>query len=205
VTLSADDLVIIRREIMAVANVILAGKTKSTAIDNKVGTEAVEALISGATEARLPVVHPYGFTSRSTKGTVAVTGRQGDHPASRVVLGHRDDNRPELSAEGEVAIYDNFGHKIWLKDGEIDIAAEKMKIGGASDKMALAQKTFNEINALYTQHATLVALLAATLAPMSTYFTSAGPVVVATPLPNPFVAPTPVGPNQVNSTIVESD
>lgn len=109
-------------------DVILSGNTAETQVDGVVGTESIDNLYPATpTIEGRPLAHPYGIVSRAPAGTAQVTARQGDHPGNRLVLLHRDKNRPTLANEGEVMLYDNFGNQIYLKNGEIQIGAGASK------------------------------------------------------------------------------
>lgn len=120
--ISSPEWLRIKAMIVQAMDVILSGNTAGTQVDNVVGTESIDNLLPGMTtiEGR-PVAHPYGLVSRAPVGTAQVTARQGDHPGNRLVLLHRDKNRPSLANEGEVMIYDAFGNQIYLKNGEIQV------------------------------------------------------------------------------------
>jgi phage gp45-like len=107
----------IRREIAKQVNIVLSGLSGS----NDSLTEDINAIYPGApTFQGRPIMHPYGLVSRSPTGTLQVTARVGDHPGARMVLGHRDADRPSVN-QGEVQLYNQFGQAIYLKDGEIHI------------------------------------------------------------------------------------
>lgn len=205
--IDSDDLAVIRREIATFANVILSGLTEQTQLKDVSATEEVGNIL-GNDKAQLPVAHPFGFTSRSDKGTVAVTARHGAHPASRLVVAHRDVKRPLLGEAGEVMLYDRFDQQIWMKRGKMVHITEKIQIGSESpgDKMALAALCKAELNALRTalqntQTASTVAwaALVTLLGVPFAAFLATGPVIV----PPVYVPPNPI--NDVASAIVESD
>lgn len=107
----------IRTEIAKQLNVILSGVAGTTTKES----EDIEQLFPGmATITSRPVMHPYGISSRAPKGTISVVGRQGEHYGNRLVLGHRDKNRPEVQ-EGEVFLYNEHGGIIRLKKEGLDI------------------------------------------------------------------------------------
>ena len=72
---------------------------------------------------KFPVASPYGFASRAPEKTLAVLGRLGEHPASRIILSHHDIAKPDL-LDGEALLYNADGLQIRLEK-------EKIKIGGA--------------------------------------------------------------------------
>jgi hypothetical protein len=77
----------------------------------------------GPLTTKFPVASSYGFASRAPEQTLAVLGRLGEHPASRIILSHYDVNKPELN-DGEAVLYNADGLQIRLEK-------EKIKIGGA--------------------------------------------------------------------------
>ncbi len=128
----------IKREIRNQVQIILAGNTAATQIDDRVGTESIDNCPPGnPTINARPLAHPYGLVSRAPKGTAQVVARQGEHPANKLVLLHRDKDRPSLSAEGEVMLYDKFGNQIWMKDGDIVVKLDgNMHLGDGATKEA---------------------------------------------------------------------
>lgn len=78
----------------------------------------------GSLTDKYPVASPYGFASRAPEKTLAVLGRLGEHPASRIILSHHDIAKPDM-LEGEAVLYNAAGQQIRLEK-------EKIKIGGAS-------------------------------------------------------------------------
>ena len=119
----------LRREIAnQVMQVLLSGNTAATQVDDVPGTESIDNSPPGMPTIKgRPLAHPYGMVSRAPKGTAQVVARQGSHPGNRIVLLHRDKDRPSLGADGEVMLYDAFGNQIHLKDGEILIGKDATK------------------------------------------------------------------------------
>jgi hypothetical protein len=106
-----------KEEISRQVNVILSG----AAGDTTVSTETIDGLFPGMPGIlNRPVMHPYGFVSRVPRGTISVTARQGENAGNRLVLGHRDANRPNVEV-GECQLYNQFGQAIYLKNGAINI------------------------------------------------------------------------------------
>lgn len=105
----------VRQEIMRSLNVIL---TASTGDNSGVETETIENLYPGSPSIpKRPVMHPYGFVSRAPKKTLSVVARHGADATNRMVLGHRDSNRPTDLNEGEAIIYAADGNQIKLGEG----------------------------------------------------------------------------------------
>lgn len=71
-----------------------------------------------------PVMHPYGFVSRAPSGTIQVTGRNGDHPSNRMVLGHRDKDRPADLASGESATYSVGKYQVRTRNAVLEIGKD---------------------------------------------------------------------------------
>lgn len=107
----------IQREITKQVLIILSGQAGA----NDSQSENIDNLYpSMPSITGRPVMHPFGMVSRAPNGTISVTARQGDHPGNRMVLGHRDSNRPTVN-EGEVILYNQFGQQIYLESGKIHI------------------------------------------------------------------------------------
>jgi len=105
----------IRQEITRSLNVIL---TASAGDNSEVETETIENLYPGSPSIpKRPVMHPYGFVSRAPSKTLSVVARHGADASNRMVLGHRDKDRPTDLNEGEAIIYAADGNQIKLGDG----------------------------------------------------------------------------------------
>lgn len=110
----------IRQEIARQLNAILSGQAGK----NDQFSETISNLFPGMPDIpSRPVMHPYGLSSRAPQGTLSVIGRMGEHTGNRMVLGHRDKNRPSLS-EGEAILYNEFGQRVYLKNGKILIGSK---------------------------------------------------------------------------------
>lgn len=108
----------IEHEIKKQMNVILSG----SAGENTAMNETIENLYPGMASVQTrPVMHPYGFASRAPRNTISVTARQGENPGNRIVLGHRDANRPEIE-NGETSVYNMNGYELRLKGDSIVVA-----------------------------------------------------------------------------------
>lgn len=105
----------INREIRRQLQIITSGEAGAT-------TMLVEDIVNMypgmPTITKRPVVHPYGFASRAPQGTLSVTAQQGDHPGNKIVLGHRDGNKPAVN-EGESVQYSLGGYRVVCKNGEL--------------------------------------------------------------------------------------
>jgi hypothetical protein len=108
---------IIRDEVKKQVNVILSGSAGA----NSVSAETIDDLYPGYPPMQnRPIMHPFGLSSRAPRGTISVTARQGEHPANRLVLGHRDSARPNVES-GEVQLYNQYGQAIYLKNGTVHV------------------------------------------------------------------------------------
>lgn len=102
----------IRKEIERQMNVILSGVAGNATEQ----TEDVQQLFpSMPTITQRPVMHPFGLSSAAPDNTLSVVAKQGEHIGNRIVLGHRDKNKPS-TAKGEVVLYDQFGRTIELRE-----------------------------------------------------------------------------------------
>lgn len=112
----------IQEEIRRQVNIILHAETDGT--DGEKFTEGVSNLFPGQpTITDRPVMHPFGLMSRAVKGTLSVIARVGDHIGNRMVIGHRDADRPDDLEDGETALYNAKGQRIYLKSGKILIGS----------------------------------------------------------------------------------
>lgn len=92
----------IQQEIRRQMNVVLNAEVGPTTSQ----LETINKLFPGGPSInQRPVVHPFGFVSRAVQGTISVVARVGDHFANRMVIGHRDVNRPSDINEGESMVY----------------------------------------------------------------------------------------------------
>ena len=108
-------------EIKRAMNVILSSQTAST---RDVETETIGDLFPGMPSIdNRPVMHPYGLASRAPPGTIGVIGRQGEHFSNRLILGHRDKNRPKDVLEGEVVLYNQFGQALYFRKKKVQIGS----------------------------------------------------------------------------------
>lgn len=155
----------ITRLVHQMANVILSGKTAGT--DGVKALESIETPYPGhPTIDDRPVAHPYGMVSRAVKGTVQVTARQGDHPANRLVLMHRDKDRPTLENEGEVMLYDAFGNRVHMRDHNVDIGGGlrlPKKAAREGDQIKITADTDNTFIQLLATITSALNLLGASL------------------------------------------
>lgn len=111
----------IRKEIQRQVNVILSGKSGNNTIE----TEDIQEMLPGmSTQPLRPVMHPYGFASRSSPGTVQVTGRMGEHTVNRMVIGHRDANRPTDLDAGESVVYSSGKYQIRVENNQIMVGKD---------------------------------------------------------------------------------
>jgi phage gp45-like len=109
----------IRDEVRRVLDVLLVAKAGETTAQ----TETIDELYPQMAKiAERPVMHPYGLVSRAKQTTKSVIGRVGEHTTSRIILGHMDADRDNISLnEGEVVLYNQYGQQIRLEDGKINL------------------------------------------------------------------------------------
>ena len=107
---------LIREEIKRYTDIVIG----SQAGPNTRYTESCQNMASVYPNIEYPIAHPYGYCSRAAAGTVNLTVRQGDRPDNRIVISHRDVNRPEING-GEVLLYNEHGQRIYLENGNIRI------------------------------------------------------------------------------------
>lgn len=127
------DWAMIRKEIALQVMIITHGQTASTQIDDSPSTESIDNCPPGMpTITGRPVMHPYGLASRALKETISVIARVGNHPANKIIIGHRDKDRPALDADGDVVLYDGHGNVMMLKDSNpyIDTGDRAFSVGG---------------------------------------------------------------------------
>lgn len=107
----------IQDEVKKQVNIILSGQAGA----NTQFVETIDNLFPGMPSIlNRPVLHPYGYVSRAPQGTLSVTARMGDHAGNRMVIGHRDANRPAVGP-GESAIYNVNGYEVRLAAGTVQI------------------------------------------------------------------------------------
>lgn len=111
----------IRSEVAKQVNVLLHGQAGG----NTHEAEDIDQMYPGqATQPSRPVMHPYGIVSRAPRGIIQITGRIGDHPGNRMVMGHRDKDRPDDFDEGEIVVYS-------IGKYQIRVLKDKIQIGKA--------------------------------------------------------------------------
>ena len=127
----------IQKEIARSMNIIL---TATTGEVTEVDTEAIKDLFPGMGQTQpRPVMHPYGYASKALAGILNVSARSGDHVGNRIIIGHRDKDRPKDLEGGEAAVYSSGGLRIYVRNGKIQIGS-----GSSSDPAVL----FNELKTL---------------------------------------------------------
>lgn len=116
--MDAEQTRFIRDEIRRQMNVILNAESGQ----NDTQTETVNKLFPGMPGINSrPIMHPFGFVSRAAQGTISVIARIGDHFGNRMVIGHRDKNRPSDLAEGESAVYSVGGYTVKIANGKVQL------------------------------------------------------------------------------------
>ena len=132
----------IREEIKKSMNVVLTGQALlATEQDCSVvnlfpGMQPIE---------KIPVAHPYGFVSSAIDTTLAVTVRLGEHVGNRLVILHRDTNRPSDINTGETVMYSATGHQV-----RCELTGIKIGSKNASNPLVLGDILQNYLDAIYT-------------------------------------------------------
>jgi len=110
----------IRVQIASIGHAIVRSSDTSTT-----ETQALEQNYPGSPKMLpRPVAHPYGFASRAPDGTIAVTGRVGEHPGAIVTLGHRDAARADMDLlEGESSLYSQNLHGTWARSDKTQVGS----------------------------------------------------------------------------------
>ncbi len=140
--MDGDAVRFIKQEIAKQLNIILSGSSG----DNTQFTEDIQNMFAGMpTITARPVMHPYGISSRAPNGTIQVVGKQGDHAGNRLVLGHRDKDRPLPAAQGGTILYDAFGHQVVLSESKMQFGS-----AGSTENMVLGQVFKTMMNTLLT-------------------------------------------------------
>lgn len=122
---------LIREEVAQQLNVIL----NAAAGSNDSQTETISALFPGSPEIPgRPVMHPYGFVSRATQGTISVIAKVGASIQNRMTLGHRDSKRPSLQV-GEAAVYSKGGFTARVENEKVIVG----EIAGYQVQMTKSQ------------------------------------------------------------------
>ena len=156
--IDGETLTAIRREIKKQLDIILVGTSANATSDG--ASEDIQEIYPGAaTIPGRPKMQPYGFTSRAPAGTLSVVAAQGAGSANRVVLGHRmvPGNAYTLANEGEVMLYDKFGHSIYLQQGKITIDADTIELTkNPTDAISLASLVKGELTKIATAFSTFV-------------------------------------------------
>lgn len=117
----SETLRFIRQEIEKQLSIILCAETGQ----NTSQIETIQNLFPGMPGVTdRPVMHPYGYVSRAPQGIINVVARMGSHPGNRIVLGHRDKDRPSDIEEGESAIYSFGGYTVRMLNDRAVIGKE---------------------------------------------------------------------------------
>lgn len=114
----------IRREIEKQMNVILSGVAGNASEQYEDVGQLFPAM---PVITNRPVMHPFGMSSAAPDGTLQVVGRQGEDKGNRLVLGHRDKNKPSC-AKGEAVLYDAFGGKIQLRSAGMEFTKNQVDL-----------------------------------------------------------------------------
>lgn len=141
------DLRLIREEIKKQLNIILTGQslvsdgTKCNVINMFPGMAPIQ---------KVPIAHPYGFCSSALDGTFTITARVGEHFGARLVIGHKDINRPTDLNPGECVIYSSTGHQI-----RCTLTGIKIGSASAANPLVLGDILQTYLNSIYASIQTL--------------------------------------------------
>lgn len=156
--IDGETLTAIRREITKQLNIILVGSTANATADGTV--EDIQNMYTGeVTLTARPKMMPWGLVSRAPAGTMSVVALQGAGPANRVVLGHRVQKTDNLNVanEGEVMLYDNFGHSIYLQKDKITVDADTIELTkNPTDAVGLASLIKGELTKIATAFSSFI-------------------------------------------------
>jgi len=121
----------IQEEIKKSMNVILSGSSLNAGTDK----ETIQKLFPSMPSIKdRPTMMPYGHASKAPDNTIQVVGRQGDHFANRIILGHRAKDRPKDINQGEIVLYNQFGQKIYIRNKKMQFGTE-----GSDENMVLGK------------------------------------------------------------------
>ena len=112
---------LIRTEIRNSMDIILSGFSGNATTQ----TEDIQNMYPGMTGiVGRPTAHPYGFCSVAPDGTAQVVAKQGEHIGNRLVISHRDANRPSDITSGESVLYNEFGQAVYMRDGQVQVGTK---------------------------------------------------------------------------------
>ena len=126
----------IRDEVKRLMDVLLPAKAGVTTAQSE---DIKELFPQMPTIQTRPVMHPYGLSSRAPTDTRSIIGRVGEHTTARIILGHLDDERANMTMnEGEVVLYNQYGQQIRLEENKINL-------GESADEAAVLGDTLVEM------------------------------------------------------------
>lgn len=130
--MDSETISFIRKEIARQLQIILPASAGA----NDQQTETISQMYPGMPDiVGRPVMHPYGIASRAPAGTQSLIAQLGEHMGNKMVIGHRDSNRPAIGS-GESVLYDAYGHLVYC-------SKTKMQFGSmSSDENMVLGKTF---------------------------------------------------------------
>lgn len=112
---------IIWQEIGRALNIVLTGNSQ----DADGQREKIQSMLTQAgTTDSFPVAYPWGMASRVPDSTAQLVLQMGNSPMARVIATHFDPDRPKLGT-GETVLYNEFGQRIYLKNGKVLLGSEK--------------------------------------------------------------------------------
>ncbi len=109
----------IRDEIRQSLSVLIPALTSATTNQ----TETIDQLYPNMPKIQnRPIMHPYGLVSRAPEGTNSIAARIGEHVSNRIIIGHMDNARKDISLnEGEVILYNEHGQQLRLEQDKINL------------------------------------------------------------------------------------
>lgn len=132
----------IREEIRRHMNIVLTGQS----VNADTETTGLANYFSGSDPLTdVPVAHPYGFCSNALDGTFAVHVRVGEYSGNRLVILHRDNNRPADLDAGESVMYSATGHRFYAGTNGCYIGSKS-----AANPLVLGDTLQSYTDALYT-------------------------------------------------------
>lgn len=122
---------LIRRVIRQELSPILMGSIVSNESDTR---STIKRYPNESPRDDIRSVQPFGLASKAPAGTQAFIVPAGFDRTNQNIIGHFDEtNKPALN-DGEVALYDAYGHVLYLSNGKIQLGSE-----ASSENMVLGQ------------------------------------------------------------------
>ncbi len=122
---------LIKRVIRQELSPILMGAILSNESDTR---STIQRYPNEGPRANIRSVQPFGLASKAPAGTQAFIVPAGFDQTNQNILGHFDEAHKPNLADGEVALYDAYGHVLYLSNGKIQLGSE-----ASSENMVLGQ------------------------------------------------------------------